>query len=122
MMAKTFLIVDDSAAIRHLVSFTMKEAGYEVFVVENGKDAIARLIASKIDLLITDLNMPDMDGIELIRKTRCMPDYKFTPILMLTTEAQEDKKREGKQAGASGWIVKPFSSQQLLEVVKKLTK
>lgn len=121
-MAKTFLIVDDSAAIRHLVSFTMKEAGYEVFVAESGRNAIMKLIASKIDMIVTDLNMPDMDGIELIRKIRLMPDYKFTPILMLTTEAQEEKKREGKQAGASGWIVKPFSSQQLLEVVKKFIK
>jgi two-component system chemotaxis response regulator CheY len=121
-MAKTFLVVDDSAAIRQLVLFTLKEAGFNVLVAANGTDAVAKLVASKIDMVITDINMPDMDGIELIRKVRCMPDYKFTPILILTTEAQEEKKKEGRRAGASGWIMKPFSSEQLLDVVKRFVK
>lgn len=121
-MAKKFLVVDDSAAIRQLVSLTLKEAGYVVAVAGNGKDAINELASSKIDMVVTDLNMPDMDGIELIGKVRCMPDYKFTPIVMLTTEAQEEKKQAGRRAGASGWIVKPFTSAQLLHVVQKFVK
>lgn len=121
-MAKTFLIVDDSASMRQLVSFTIKEAGYDVLAAENGKDALAKLEGAKIHMIITDLNMPEMDGVELIKLLRARPDYKFTPIIMLTTESQEAKKQEGKQAGASGWIVKPFSSEQLLDVVKKFVK
>jgi two-component system chemotaxis response regulator CheY len=121
-MAKTFLVVDDSAAIRQLVSLSVTGAGYEVLIAQNGNEALQKLSQSRPDMVITDLNMPDMDGIELIRKIRSMPDYKFIPILMLTTEAQEEKMREGKQAGASGWIVKPFSSGQLLDVLKKFIK
>jgi len=121
-MAKKFLIVDDSASMRQLVSFTIKDAGYDVQVAENGKDALAKLGGGKVDMVITDLNMPEMDGIELIKKLRAMPDYKFAPIIMLTTESQESKKQEGKQAGASGWIVKPFQPEQLLDVVKKFVK
>lgn len=121
-MAKTFLVVDDSTSIRQLVSSTIKDAGYEVLVAENGNDALGKIAGKRIDMVITDLNMPDMDGIELIRKLRSMPDYKFAPILMLTTESQEGKKQEGKKAGASGWIVKPFSAEQLMDVVKKFMK
>jgi two-component system chemotaxis response regulator CheY len=121
-MAKKFLVVDDSASMRQLVSFTIKDAGYEVLVAENGKDALGKLNSGKVDIVITDLNMPDMDGIELIKKLRSMPDYKFAPIVMLTTESQESKKQEGKLAGASGWIVKPFSPEQLLDVVRKFVK
>jgi two-component system, chemotaxis family, chemotaxis protein CheY len=121
-MAKTFLVVDDSASMRQLISFAIKEAGHEVLLAENGNDAIGKLGGPKIDMVITDLNMPEMDGIELIKKLRSMPDYKFAPILMLTTESQEAMKQEGKRAGASGWIVKPFSPAQLLEVVKKFVK
>ena len=121
-MAKTFLVVDDSASMRQLVSFTIKDAGYDVLVAENGKDAIGKLAGKKVDMVITDLNMPEMDGIELIKQLRGMADYKFAPIVMLTTESQESKKQEGKQAGASGWIVKPFSPEQLLDVVKKFVK
>jgi two-component system chemotaxis response regulator CheY len=108
--------------MRQLVSFTIKDAGYDVSVAENGKDALAKLSNGKVDMVITDLNMPDMDGIELIKKLRAMPDYRFTPIIMLTTESQELKKQEGRQAGASGWIVKPFSPEQLLGVVKKFVR
>lgn len=121
-MAKTFLIVDDSASMRQLVSFTIKEAGFDVLVAENGKDALGKLGGSKVDMVITDLNMPEMDGITLIKTLRGMPNYKFTPIVMLTTESQETKKQEGKQAGASGWIVKPFTPDKLLDVVKKFVK
>jgi len=121
-MTRKFLVVDDSASMRQLVSFTIKDAGYDVSVAENGKDALAKLSNGKVDMVITDLNMPDMDGIELIKKLRAMPDYKFTPIIMLTTESQELKKQEGRQAGASGWIVKPFSPEQLLGVVKKFVR
>jgi two-component system chemotaxis response regulator CheY len=121
-MAKTFLIVDDSASMRQLVSFSIKEAGFDVLVAENGKDALDKLNGTKIDMVITDLNMPEIDGIALIKKLRGMPAYKFVPIVMLTTESQETKKQEGKQAGASGWIVKPFKPEQFLEVVKKFIK
>jgi two-component system, chemotaxis family, chemotaxis protein CheY len=121
-MAKKFLVVDDSASMRQLVSFTIKDAGYDVLVAENGKDALGKLGGGKVDMVVTDLNMPEMDGIELIKKLRAMPDYKFTPIVMLTTESQESKKLEGKQAGASGWIVKPFSPEQLIDVVKRFVK
>lgn len=121
-MAKRFLIVDDSASMRQLVSFTIRKAGYEIVAAENGKDALGKLNGPKVDVVITDLNMPEMDGIEFIKKLRGMPDYKFAPIVMLTTESQEAKKQEGRQAGASGWIVKPFTPEQLLEVVRKFVK
>jgi two-component system, chemotaxis family, chemotaxis protein CheY len=121
-MANNILVVDDSASMRQLVSFTIKDAGYGVTEAVNGKDALAKASASKLDMVITDLNMPEMDGIELIKQLRGKADYKFIPIVMLTTESQEGKKQEGKQAGASGWIVKPFKPEQLMEVVKKFIK
>ncbi len=105
--------------MRQLVSFAIKEAGYDVLAAENGADALVKLNGVRVDMVITDLNMPEMDGIELIRALRSMADYKFGPIVMLTTEAEEIKKREGKEAGASGWIVKPFSPDKLMNVVKK---
>ncbi len=121
-MVKKFLVVDDSASMRQLMSFTIKDAGYEVLVAENGKDALGKLNGEKVDMVITDLNMPEMDGIELIKQLRTMTGYQFAPIVMLTTESQEARKQEGRQAGASGWIVKPFSPLQLLEVVRKFVK
>lgn len=121
-MPKKLLVVDDSASMRQLVSFTIRDAGFDVLVAENGKDALGKLAGTKVDMVITDLNMPEMDGVELIRKLRSMSDYKFAPIVMLTTESQETKKLEGRQAGASGWIVKPFSPEQLLDVVRKFMK
>ncbi len=121
-MTKTFLAVDDSASMRQLISLALQDAGYDVLTAENGSDALSKLSGTKIDMVITDLNMPDMDGIELITRLRSVPDYKFTPIIMLTTEAQEEKKKQGKLAGASGWIVKPFSPEQLMNVVKKFLK
>ena len=121
-MSKKFLIVDDSASMRQLVTFALKDAGHDVIAAVNGKDAIAKLGGAPVDMVVTDLNMPEMDGIELIRQMRGMAAYKFTPIVMLTTESQEEKKAEGKSAGASGWIVKPFKPEQLMEVVKKFVK
>ncbi len=121
-MPKKFLIVDDSAAIRQLVQLTLKGAGHEVAAAASGAEALNQLSASRSDMVITDLNMPDMDGIELIKKLRSMPDYKFCPILMLTTESQEAMKQEGRKAGASGWIVKPFTPERLLDVVRKFVK
>jgi two-component system chemotaxis response regulator CheY len=121
-MAKTLLIVDDSASMRQLITFTIKEAGHEVLLAENGSDALEKLKGAKADMVITDLNMPEMDGITLITELRKMADYKFIPILMLTTESQVAKREEGRAAGASGWIVKPFSSEKFREVVKKFIK
>lgn len=121
-MSKTFLVVDDSASMRQLVAFTIKDAGYEVLLAENGRDALEKMSHTKVDMVITDLNMPEMDGITFIRELRGKADYKFVPIVMLTTESQEAKKQEGRAAGASGWIVKPFSPSQLMDVVRKFVK
>ena len=121
-MAKTALIVDDSTSMRQMVSFTMKEAGFNVLEGGNGQEALTRVEGQRVDVVITDLNMPVMDGIALIRQLRSNPLYKFTPILMLTTESQDSKKQEGKTAGATGWIIKPFNPQQLLEVVAKVVR
>jgi two-component system chemotaxis response regulator CheY len=121
-MAKKILIVDDSASMRQLVDFALKDAGYEVVSAVHGKDGLDKLGASKVDMVITDLNMPEMDGITFIRQLRTMSGYRFTPVVMLTTESQETKKEEGKQAGASGWIVKPFTPEQLVDTVKKFVR
>jgi two-component system, chemotaxis family, chemotaxis protein CheY len=118
-MAKIILTVDDSASVRQMVKFTLTGAGYTVIEAVDGKDALAKL-TSPVNLVITDLNMPNLDGIGLIRSVRANPAYKGIPILMLTTESQESRKQEGKAAGATGWIVKPFTTQQLLGVVKKV--
>ncbi|MBN2233026.1 MAG: response regulator [Deltaproteobacteria bacterium] len=119
-MAKTIMTADDSASVRQMVSFTLKQAGYDVVEAIDGQDALHKADGSRPAMLITDLNMPNMDGIELIRNMRAKPDFKFIPIVMLTTESQATKKQEGKAAGATGWIVKPFNPEQLLAVVKKL--
>jgi two-component system chemotaxis response regulator CheY len=121
-MPKTVLIVDDSASMRQLIAFTIKDAGYDVLLAENGRDALEKMSRAKIDMVITDLNMPEMDGITFIRELRGKADYQFVPIIMLTTESQEAKKQEGRAAGASGWIVKPFTPSQLMDVVKKFVK
>jgi two-component system chemotaxis response regulator CheY len=120
-MSKTILTVDDSSSVRQMVSFTLKEAGYEVVEAKDGQDALDKL-KGQIDMIITDLNMPNMDGIELIKKVRADSNYKFIPIVMLTTESQASKKQEGKSAGATGWIVKPFKPPQLLGVIQKVLK
>jgi two-component system chemotaxis response regulator CheY len=119
-MAKIIMTVDDSASIRQMVGFTLKQAGYGVVEAQDGQDALGKLNGSQVHMVITDLNMPNMDGIELIRQLRAKPQFKFTPIIMLTTESQASKKQEGKSAGATGWIVKPFKPEQLLAVTKKV--
>ena len=121
-MPKTILIVDDSASMRQLISFTLKDAGFDVLSAVNGTDALTRLGSRRVEMVVTDLNMPEMDGITFIRQLRGMKEHRFTPIIMLTTEAQDAKKQDGRAAGASGWIVKPFSPEKLLEVVKKFVK
>lgn len=117
-MAKCILIVDDSETVRQVLQLALGNAGYQVVEAEDGFDALAKLSGSQVDMLITDLNMPNMDGLELIRKVREEGQHRFTPIVMLTTESSEEKKKAGREAGASGWIVKPFKPEQLLKVVK----
>lgn len=118
-MSKVILTVDDSASVRQMVKFTLSGAGYTVIEAVDGNDALSKL-TQPINLVITDLNMPNLDGIGLIRKVRANPACKGVPIIMLTTESQEARKLEGKTAGATGWIVKPFATQQLLAVVKRV--
>jgi two-component system, chemotaxis family, chemotaxis protein CheY len=121
-MAKVILTVDDSASVRQMVRFTLSDAGYAVIEAVDGRDALAKLAnpANLVNLVITDLNMPNLDGIGLIRGVRANPACKGLPIIMLTTESQESRKLEGRAAGATGWIVKPFATQQLLAVVKRV--
>lgn len=119
-MAKLIMTVDDSTSIRQMVTFTLKEAGYDVIEAVDGIDALQKLETAKVNLILTDLNMPNLDGIGLIKKVRMMPNYKFTPIIFLTTESQEAKKNEAKASGATGWIVKPFKPEQLISVIKKV--
>ena len=114
------LAVDDSASMRDMVAFTLRGAGYEVTQAEDGVDALSKAKSGKFDLVITDVNMPNMDGITLIKQLRGLDNYKYIPMLMLTTESAADKKQEGKAAGATGWIVKPFNPDQLLATVKKV--
>jgi two-component system chemotaxis response regulator CheY len=119
-MSKRIMTADDSASVRQMVAFTLKGAGYEVVEAVDGKDALTKLAATPVHMLITDLNMPNLDGIGLIKGVRANPSYKFIPIIMLTTESQDSKKQEGKSAGATGWIIKPFRPEQLIAVVKKV--
>ena len=119
-MSKTILTADDSTSMREMITFTLRNAGYDVVEAVDGQDALAKITAAPPQMLITDLNMPNMDGIELIRRVRALPQCKYIPIVMLTTESQDTKKQAGREAGASGWIVKPFRSEQLVMVAKKL--
>jgi two-component system chemotaxis response regulator CheY len=118
-MAKIILTVDDSASVRQMVKFTLVDAGYTVIEAVDGQDALTKL-TRPVNLVITDLNMPNLDGIGLIKRLRANPACKGIPIIMLTTESQDSRKQEGKAAGATGWIVKPFATQQLLAVVKRV--
>ena len=118
-MGKVILTVDDSASVRQMVSFTLRAAEYEVGEAVDGQDAVSKL-SGEIHLIITDLNMPRMDGIELIKRVRTNSPYKFVPILVLSTESKVTKKQEAKAAGATGWIVKPFQPEQLLAVVRRV--
>jgi len=119
-MPKKALIVDDSVTMRQMVAFTLREAKFEVVEAENGADALKKLAGLTPDLIVTDLNMPVMDGLTFIRSARALPAARYVPILMLTTESQAEKKAEAKAAGATGWIVKPFDPPQLLAVIGKV--
>lgn len=119
-MAKTILVVDDSASLRQVVAIALKGAGYDVIEGCDGKDALSKLTGQKVHLIISDVNMPNMDGITMVKEIKQMPAYKFTPIIMLTTESQESKKAEGQAAGAKAWVVKPFKPEQMLQAVSKL--
>lgn len=119
-MSKTILTVDDSASIRQMVSFTLKNAGYGVVEAVDGEDGLTKAKAGSVNLVLTDQNMPKMDGLTLIRKLRALPQYQSAPILMLTTESSDAMKAQGRAAGATGWLVKPFDPPRLLEVVKKV--
>jgi len=121
-MSKNILIVDDSESIREVVSFTLENEGYNVLVGDDGTDAMKYLDGRQIDLVITDLHMPQMNGIELIKNIRAMDSYKRIPILFLTTESQAAKKMEAKEAGATGWIVKPFVPAKLIAALKKVLR
>ncbi|MEZ7911929.1 MAG: response regulator [Propionivibrio sp.] len=119
-MAKTILIVDDSVSFRQVVSLALSGAGYDVIQACDGKDALSKLDGRKLNLIVSDVNMPVMDGLSFVRAAKQLPAYKFTPIIMLTTEAGEDKKAEGKAAGVRAWVVKPFQPPVLLDAVSKL--
>ncbi len=119
-MSKTILVVDDSASLRQVVNIALSGAGYKVIEACNGKDALGKLNGDKINLVISDVNMPNMDGITFVKELKKLPNYKFTPVIMLTTESQEGKKAEGQAAGAKAWVVKPFQPAQMLAAVSKL--
>nr|WP_320131502.1 response regulator [uncultured Holophaga sp.] len=119
-MAKTIMIIDDSTSLRQVVGIALKNAGYDVLEACDGKDALAKLTGQKIHLMISDVNMPNMDGISFLKAVRLLPAYKFTPIIMLTTEAGDEMKKAGQAAGAKAWVVKPFKPEVLLTAVSKL--
>lgn len=119
-MGKTILVVDDSTSFRQVVGIALKGAGYDVVEACDGKDALNKLDGRKINLIVSDVNMPNMDGITFVKSAKLLPAYKFTPVIMLTTEAGEAKKAEGKAAGVRAWVVKPFQPPVLLDAVSKL--
>jgi two-component system chemotaxis response regulator CheY len=119
-MTKTILAVDDSGSLRKMVAFSLEQAGYEVVQAVDGQDALHKAKVKTVDLVLTDHNMPVMDGLTLIKKLRELGSYQSVPILMLTTESSVEMKNEGKAAGANGWIVKPFHPEQLVSVVQKV--
>jgi two-component system, chemotaxis family, chemotaxis protein CheY len=119
-MAKKVMIVDDSSSVRTVARMALREKGYEVVEACNGQEALAKLDGERCHLVISDVNMPLMDGITLLKEIKRHPNYKFTPVIMLTTEAGEDKKQEGRAAGAKAWITKPFQPQILVDAVSKL--
>ena len=121
-MSKTILAVDDSTSIRQMVAFTLKGAGYDVIEAADGQEGLDKAKSKTINLILTDQNMPRMDGLTLVKTLRGLPQYKTTPMLMLTTESSDAMKAQGKAAGATGWLVKPFDPDKLLEVVSKVIK
>jgi two-component system, chemotaxis family, chemotaxis protein CheY len=119
-MAKTILVIDDSASLRQLVRMSLQAAGYDVVEADDGSTALTKLDGRKLHLAVCDVNMPRLDGISFVKQARAKADYRFLPVIMLTTESQESKKLEGKAAGAKAWITKPFQPSQLLDAVAKL--
>lgn len=119
-MSKTIMIVDDSASVRRVVGIALKGAGYAVIEGCDGRDALGKLTGQKVHLIISDVNMPHMDGITFLKAVKQLPAYRFTPVIMLTTESEESKKREGQAAGAKAWVVKPFQPEQLVGAVQRL--
>ena len=119
-MAKTVLVVDDSASIRQVVAITLKGAGFDVIEAVDGRDALSKLSGQRVHLIISDVNMPNIDGISFLKEVKARAEYKFTPVIMLTTESAEDKKMAGQAAGAKAWMVKPFQPAQMLAAVNKL--
>lgn len=119
-MAKTIMVVDDSASLRQVVGIALKSAGYDVIEAADGQIALSKLGDTKINLIVCDVNMPNMDGITFVRELKQVARHKFTPVIMLTTESNESKKREGQEAGARAWVVKPFKPDVLLGAVQKL--
>ena len=119
---KRIMTIDDSPSLRQMVALTLEGAGYEVVEATDGRDALAKVAGREFHLFLTDLNMPGMDGIELTRKLRTIPEYRFVPIVLLTTESEPEKKQRGKAAGATGWIVKPFQPEDLLATVKRVMR
>jgi two-component system chemotaxis response regulator CheY len=119
---KTILTVDDSASLRQMLGVVLRGEGYEVIEAVDGVDALSKLKGRELNLILTDVNMPNMDGLEFTRRARAIPQYKFVPIVLLTTESAPEKKQEGKAAGATAWIIKPFNPDQLVAVVKKVMR
>jgi two-component system chemotaxis response regulator CheY len=118
----SILAVDDSASMRQMVSFTLKGAGFQVIEAADGQEAYEKARGRRVDLVLTDQNMPRMDGISLVRHLRGLPSYATTPILILTTESGDDMKAKGKAAGATGWLVKPFDPNKLIDVIKRVIR
>lgn len=119
-MAKKILVVDDSASMREVISSTLQAEGYDTVQAGDGRDALGKMEGGRFNLIISDVNMPNMDGITFLREVKSMAAHRFTPVVMLTTESQEDRKEQGRAAGAKAWIIKPFQPQQLLAAVQKL--
>ncbi|HRH77547.1 MAG TPA: response regulator [Cellvibrionaceae bacterium] len=119
-MSKVILVVDDSTSVRQLVGIALRECGYTIIEAQDGSEALKKLAGQKVDLVVSDVNMPNMDGITMVKEIKKMPNYKFMPVIMLTTEGDETKKLEGKAAGAKAWIVKPFRPEQLVKAVSML--
>jgi len=119
-MSKTIMIVDDSSSLRQVVGIALRKAGYDVLEACDGKDGLDKLTGQKVHMIVSDVNMPNMDGISFVKAVKQLAAYRFTPIAMLTTETTDEKKQAGKDAGAKAWVVKPFKPEQLLSVVQKL--
>ncbi len=119
-MSKTIMIVDDAPSVRRVVGMALKEAGYQVIEASDGKDAVSKLGGAKLNLIICDLNMPNMDGIGFLTHVKGSAQHKFTPVIMLTTESAEDRKQQARAAGAKAWLVKPFQPSTMLDAVAKL--